>query len=1200
MSGFVVYRTGSALLLIALALTISQASPATAQEGQLGADAPLQAPDDALGVPPQAKITASWPRTQKILTVPKRAPAVVPARRAKAAQISGPSSTVSDGIDVEMVRPKGDPFAFLYKSTPQPRPGQVVTLTAEGSSDVDAPPPPPGAARAGFAVREGLADITWRVEWLAGGVVHSQVFKDATIQIQTAADTPRITATLTVTDVDGLQSTAALVVPVVPNRPPVLNVKRIREILQCKMRPAIGIVGGTPEIKTTLPAPGPPSMRKVIEGLPAVVANPVTIYSNGCDPDGEIIGYEINKATINPLPSTPTQPGDLIPHDGAATYHDGNWRTTTLDSFVERPTTNDLSRQRVEYKVVAYDDEGAASEATFSLPVVKACAVGPVDVGPYLTVTPGSACVQRTAEGVTIAEPGSFWLNGLEITSPNAGSTIEYGADGGAALIVLKPGTVTAVNSAGVRLDLPGLGSTWEVNSKGELTKFRADDGTLGGLKITGSESPRIATKQGNKWVKRFQARLNASAPADFSPPGASGPTSAQSVTFTATDATQASMAQAGPFTMSLNELEVGGVGIRKATLRYSGDDDWDIAGTFLLNEPIPLGVEIDAKAGIRDGAFGYLDAATTFPGNGIPVPGTGVNLDYLRFALDLGAGIETPCVPRIGKKKVSFLPVRQMFAAYHGISNPNEPKLYNLMPDLQLDYGVPKFQACGTVGFHTLAKPLGKTLAEGRLSVGVADYASHSVFRIVGKPLKLIGVPSELLFELYSDTYIHFEAKAQMTFEDALRIRAGLDFAARLPKFNASAYAEVCILVLDLGCANAQALLSSKGVGACLTVDVAFFEFSPGATYVFGGKFTPYLDGCDIGDVKVAIKSTGGPTVVKLPPPGSPGANAAQRRGDPYAPGQTATLPVDQGATGAVFSVTGTGGLPRFVLEGPDGAGKIGVDEVPSPQRILRAINKAKNPGDVSYRVVKSPSTGVTSVIIPRARPGAWKVTLLPDSVPASEIRVAQGAPKTKVASRLVRRDGGRRGLSLNLLDRRDGVVARVLERGATGQQQLAEIPLDAGKTIKRSISFVPRATRPEPRVVDVYFERYGMPVGHRRIGQYAAPAPPAPPAPRGVTVRRAGQSVAVRWTPMKGVRNYEVAVTTNDGRRTFVQSRTNRIVARLPLESHDAVNVKVRAVSTLGRRGATSTDRIAARRAKPQVVFTPRARRTLARLRR
>jgi hypothetical protein len=182
---------------------------------------------------------------------------------------------------------------------------------------------------------------------------------------------------------------------------------------------------------------------------------------------------------------------------------------------------------------------------------------------------------------------------------------------------------------------------------------------------------------------------------------------------------------------------------------------------------------------------------------------------------------------------------------------------------------------------------------------------------------------------------------------------------------------------------------------------------------------------------------------------------------------------------------------------------------------------------------------------------------------------------------------------------DRREGIVARVVDRGATGMSVIGQFKLKPGATTRPgALRFQPNSVKPEPRVVEVFFERNGLPVGYEQLDTYMSSAPPAPPAPRGVEVRTSGSRLQVRWDRMTGVSKYEVAVTTNDGRRLSFTTRANGLIEKMPFERWDAVKVQVRAVSRLGRRGAASTDLIKARAPKPRVRFTPAQVKALNRL--
>lgn len=1088
-------RQRQALIIVLTAAAVALVAgpaPASAQYQVVSGDPISDAPSHAKGVAPKAQAHATWPRVPIALAAFSTRP------NGAKAPIQRRQLTIGGAIPTKQV--------------PHPRPGQVVTFSAEGSSDID------GAVTA----------YTWRVEHVAGGVVTSELREGAIIEVPTGPHTTHVRATLQVVDADGLTSSTAVDVPVVANVPPVVSLDRFKKHLRGRMLAVKGSAAAQPQVSGTVFGGGAAAALQGIANF-GRVNKPLRLYANAVDPDGRIQSYAFDATPL--VEGFETQAG-------------------LTDEVVVTPLPTTGGEQTWQVRVT--DDEGAQTTASISLPVIPDCADGStVQVQKNLRLTPRTGCLAKlTGTRYSLAAPGgTFTLNGLEITAKTAEVRWDSQKDRGH--VTSPSAVVTGQAPSGARLDLAAGPLAWTVLPNGRIINLKTSGAKLSGLDVTKVVGEPSLANGG------FAARIVAAAPAIFGPSGA-GPTGNEVSDFTIPGA-QAAAAQSGGFTIGRFDMEIGGVAIEDALLHYSGDDDWDIAGTFRLKEPVKTPFALKGAAGIRDGDFAYLSAELNA---NLPTPLPGLTLTSLGFDMDLGAGIETACVPRVGVKRISMASTRAFLMQWVGFT---EEMAYKSVPDFDADYGRPSFALCGSVGFRYGPKVLGASLAEGKLSIGIAKYPDREgVFRVLGKPLKVLGIPTKVSFEAYDDGYVEADVSAQFVLEDLLKFYGNLNFQARMPRFNAKLYAELCILKFGIGCASGTILASSKGIGACLGIDTFLGEWTPGATYVFGGSLTPYFQGCDVDDVRVAVKGSNNVIYTPLPPPGSGTASVAQQSKARVEPGQQIPLPVKAGMPGAVLSVRGQGGLPRFRIVAPGGRVGLTVDDVPDPRRITKPSD---NP-----MIFKDPATGITSVILRRPGAGTWTIQAAGDSRPIVEVVLAEGVPHPKVTGRTRAVGGGRRQLRLQVADRRKGLTATVVEHGASGGQILGTGKLQRGVTKLKPITFTPAARISERRRVRVVIERNGFPVAIEDVpaATFTASRPAPPPKVRDVRIRRTARSVDLRWDPVARAQGYEVEIRTSDGRRLTYTTRTNRLKETMPTRATTRIEVRVRAISGLGRRGS------------------------------
>ena len=134
-------------------------------------------------------------------------------------------------------------------------------------------------------------------------------------------------------------------------------------------------------------------------------------------------------------------------------------------------------------------------------------------------------------------------------------------------------------------------------------------------------------------------------------------------------------------------------------------------------------------------------------------------------------------------------------------------------------------------------------------------------------------------------------------------------------PKFNATARVDACLEFIDW-CAGARAIVSSKGLAVCLSIDVIFDDWTPGFGYRWGEVLpTLYFSGCDIGDYKEHINSGSAPIKAFRA-----GRHARHRASRPACPARRS-------------SPTGKDAPPKITLIGPKGERITSPDDKPVEQ---------------------------------------------------------------------------------------------------------------------------------------------------------------------------------------------------------------------------------------------------------------------------
>ncbi|HKE79511.1 MAG TPA: hypothetical protein VKB54_09395 [Solirubrobacteraceae bacterium] len=391
---------------------------------------------------------------------------------------------------------------------------------------------------------------------------------------------------------------------------------------------------------------------------------------------------------------------------------------------------------------------------------------------------------------------------------------------------------------------------------------------------------------------------------------------------------------------------------------------------------------------------------------------------------------------------------------------------------------------------------------------------------------LKLLTLPFANAFVKYvSSGSLTFGGDAHLDFEILHAHGHVGGFFTSLGNFQADADVEGCIDLL--GCAGAEAVVSSKGAGIC--ADLGFVH--AGGGLFWDGRFVFMADSCDIAQFRVA---------------GAGGTRAA-------AAGDAAAIAVPGGLPAEVFAVHGAADAPNATVVAPDGT------QYASPDG-----SAVRNDRYVWFR---EPSLKTTYVIVARPAPGRWTVA----SGDVSRVEVADALPAPSVRGSATRRGGAE--------------VLRYRAKVAPGERvAFAETGTDVAQALgtargaEGTLRFTPAPAGGRSRQVVALVTRNGLPVTRVVVARYRAPAPRPPRAVRRLRIARRGSTFAVSWRGEPGV-EYRAAVHVGDGRRlTFVRRGVRaRIVVHRVLPQYGAT-VTVRGRGATGLRGATARARVSA----------------------
>jgi hypothetical protein len=623
-------------------------------------------------------------------------------------------------------------------------------------------------------------------------------------------------------------------------------------------------------------------------------------------------------------------------------------------------------------------------------------------------------------------------------------------------------------------------------------------DARLNGLRITGvPQQPRLLSPtSADIWFHVALPSMFGGSTSDKPLVAHAGGVTASA----ASDALEFGVANASLGVIELKELRVA----------FDGEDLWEISAKVALPEPIPY--TLGGEAGIQDGEFDYAGGEFDVGAPGIGPLGP-VFIQRIAFRVEVSPK-KSECVPYVGVVHSDDMPAQQQLEQALGID----------IPDVTYDYGVPDFALCGEVGLTGGPSILGASALRLDAGLGFVTFPDRPAELRAQGQLYVVEIPlAQANFMLATDGYIRAGAKFKFGWDDVAHIEGFISFEMLAPKFNAHGRVKACADFVDW-CAQADALVSSRGVAVCLRIDLGLDTWSPGFGYVWGDTFPDlYFSGCDVGEYREHIERN------------TAAVTSAYARGAGYE--HSVELPA--GLPGAVIAVQGTDAPPQVALVGPDG------QRIEAP-RDLHPLERKP------FLVLKDPRRNVTQFAIGSPAAGKWRVEVLDGSAPVTSIKSANGLDHPHVRARVTGK-GQRRAIAYRI-DPRPGQKVTFVERGPSGGTVIGSARAGAGK-----LAFRPGTGAAEGRDIVAVVEQDGYVRDELAVARYRSPGPLRPARVRGLHARKAGGRLELRWRRARAAGRYEIRLRLSDGRRMVLHTRrTHLAVRRVAHRVHARVGVR------------------------------------------
>ncbi|MDO9356602.1 MAG: hypothetical protein Q7T55_23085 [Solirubrobacteraceae bacterium] len=385
--------------------------------------------------------------------------------------------------------------------------------------------------------------------------------------------------------------------------------------------------------------------------------------------------------------------------------------------------------------------------------------------------------------------------------------------------------------------------------------------------------------------------------------------------------------------------------------------------------------------------------------------------------------------------------------------------------------------------------------------------------------------------------------------------------------RFNVEGNVRAC--VVELLCASGQAVVSTEGVSACITLfeariyypvvwppDYDYYDVKirGGFGYRWGNSNVSVMAAsCDIGPWR-AKKST-----------------LATRS---QTSGATRSFEVAEGQPLAALRVAGDGAVPKITLRGPNG------ETISSDPAKPGVYVEGK------HMLYEDEATTSTQAMVFKPAPGVWTVEAQAGSTLKGELEQADYVGPTSVYGKV----DGRRDKPVRTVDYAYSVqpdtTVRLVELGvAEGARQTlgtlkpgacpAHIRVQGAggkgpKVACGKLSFRPTDGKGGQRKLQAEILRGGVVVDTVDAGRFEVSAPRPLGAATNLQMRRTARGATTTWSPVRGAVRYDV-VTTQAETGT-VLSAAKKICRRstvLKLANDQSVTITVRAVDAAGKVG-------------------------------
>jgi hypothetical protein len=506
--------------------------------------------------------------------------------------------------------------------------------------------------------------------------------------------------------------------------------------------------------------------------------------------------------------------------------------------------------------------------------------------------------------------------------------------------------------------------------------------------------------------------------------------------------------------------------------------DSWQAKGTLTFGEEI---VELAAQLAFKHGEFQSASMKFKVPHGGVPIyPGVLLN--------EIGAGVSVNPLAFEGSLGASIVEEFELELAF-------------------------RFR-------EETAQELGFFGGKGTLSLQGHEIAS-------------------LAADVYTDGYMDAQLKfhIQVPFEGSepfAKVAGEIGFwdEPATAKWEANGFVEGKIWILE---AEIAGLVNNKYLAGCGRAGFGPFKVGAYGFYDFengesGGQMFPNncKETLEPYREHPAVKHTGGfvggESVVAwvgkanartawawgVPASGEPGARAAVG-------GESETVRLPGNRRGEELRVRASSGSPIVTLVSPSG------ETLTTPSVPNRLTASASG----SEFAALEPNRREVIILLKAPHGGEWKIERDAGSGPIGKVEGAGVLPAPTIRVHVHHRGRSWR-LAYRVAHYAPGMKVELLERGRDSDHLIATVAKPRG-----TVRFRPQEGLSRPRRISAtVLDARGAPVETLAVGHYTAPAPFRPGKPRRVRIARHGGTALVRWTAVRGARDYRIKVRGSDGR--------------------------------------------------------------------